>query len=199
MQRQLFDLVVEPRQVRADALEQQLDGRRRDRVSALARERSDPRRDRAWIRPRQLDGRAGLRPPRVQRSPLIEPLRDEDEARTVIELRDDRQHRVLDGTRQRFGAANDQRGGAAEERRRHQVGDRRLQPRRLVVPPDDADAAVPEPRPQPRQCPLDQERIVAVEQIVRPERRALDRRERIGRRAARRPARWAQKPSMLCT
>jgi len=74
-----------------------------------------------------------------------------------------------------------------------------VQPRRLVVAPDDADAAVTEPRPQPRERPLDQERIVAVDQVIRPERRTLDGRERIGRCAAARPARGAQKPSMLWT
>jgi hypothetical protein len=134
----------------------------------------------------------------VQRAPLIEPLRDEDEPRALVELRDDGQHRVLDRARQRFGAADDERRRAAEEGRRDQVPDRRLQPRRLVVAPDDADAAVAEPRPQPRERALDQERIVAVEQVVRPERRALDGRQRIGRPAARPPC-GAQKPSMLCT
>ena len=41
--------------------------------------------------------------------------------------------------------------------------------------------------------------ILAVEQVVGPERRALDGRQRIGRCAGGRPPRGAQNPSMLCT
>jgi hypothetical protein len=135
----------------------------------------------------------------VQRPPLIESLRDEDQARPLVELRDDGLHGVLDRARQRFGAADDERRGATEEGRRDEIRDRRLEPCRLVVAPDDADAAVAEPRPQPCERPLDQERIVAVEQVVGPERRAVDGRQRIDGRAGGRPPRGAQKPSMLCT
>jgi hypothetical protein len=134
----------------------------------------------------------------VQRAALIQPLCDEHEPRPLIELWDDGLHGLLDRPRQRLRAPDDQRRRTAEERRRHQVPDRRLQLRGLVVAPDHADT-IPEPGAEPRERTLDEERIVAVQEVVWTERRALDRRERIGRRAGGRPPRGAQKPSMLCT
>jgi hypothetical protein len=97
---------------------------------------------------------------------------------------------------------HDQHLRAAEERRRREILERGSQMLRVLVAPQRAPrAAAPgeQPLPQDAERALDQEGLVAVEQVVRAERSAFESRERVGDGAApSRLTRRAQKPSMAC-
>jgi hypothetical protein len=110
------------------------------------------------------------------------------------------EHRVLLRRRERLGAAYDDDGRAAEERWRAEIGERVVDARIVVVAPEDpgAEAAAPtEPRPERREPALDQERLLAVEEVERTKRPAREPRQRIRGAGWARPAERAQNPSML--
>lgn len=97
---------------------------------------------------------------------------------------------------------NDQHLCTAEERRRCEVLERRAELGRILVGPQRAPRATSprqEALAQDAEGTIDEEGLVAIEQVVGTERSTLERGERIGGRpAARRRTRWAQNPSMAC-
>ena len=137
----------------------------------------------------------------MQTTALIERLRHQDEPRPVVETRRHLGDGIVERRRQRFGAPDDDQRRATEERRRHQIAERLVDARGIVVAPHHTDTRIPawpgHARPQARQPALDQKRVVAVQERVRTERPAFDDRERV-RPVVAGPTRRAQKPSMLC-
>jgi hypothetical protein len=93
---------------------------------------------------------------------------------------------------------HDQDLRAAEERRRCEILERGRELGGVLVapqrPPRPRTPGGQQTRTEDAERAVDEVRLLAVQQVVGPERVALERRQRIGRRAAA----GAQKPSIVC-
>ena len=106
---------------------------------------------------------------------------------------------------QRLGVPHDEHLRSSEQRRRAQLGERRSELLGVLVGPEDAPRSLAvgreETPAEQRERPIEEIRLLAEEEVVGPERRLLERGERIGRGGGAPPAArapHAQNPSIAC-
>jgi hypothetical protein len=191
---ELLDFANELAEVRPEALDQLLDRPRRNGPSVFLGEEDDGIARGSHVREaREAMRRTGLEACGEQPFARIDRTADEDQARALPQRREDGLHALLGGLVQRFGATDDEHLRPAEQEGRAEVVERLLETLRAVVRPEGTDVVGAtlgrQPLAQDGERALDQERLLAVEQIVSGERRGRERSERIGA---------AQKPSIDC-
>jgi hypothetical protein len=189
---ELLDLPGEDAEVGPAPLDQLLHGGRRDLTSGVAREAHHPRLHRARVvQRRKSEGGPAAQARAEELAPLVRGARHEDERPAGAERREDREEVRLRVGRQRVGVADDEHLRPPEQRRRPEVVERRGEPARILVAPQRAPRAGPPRRqeaiPERAERALDQERLLAEQEVVRTEGLALQRGEGVAR---------AQKPSI---
>jgi len=164
-------------------------------VAALARQADHPGRGGARAELREPEARPRAQARAEELAPLVRVTRDhQDERPPAAERRQRVQHPGLIVLAQLVRVAEDDDLRAAEERRGSQVRERVPQAIGVLVGPQRSPGPGPARRQEPAaeraERALDEERLLAEEEIVGPQRLALEGGERVGRDA--------QKPSIAC-
>ena len=204
MQRELVDFPSEHCEVDAAPIEQLLRRGRGDVDATLAREAHHPARRPAVVDPPESIGGPGANARRSQPPTLVGDARDEHERSARPEGGEGLEHADLRFVAERIGAADDEDLGPPKERRRCEIGERGSEPPGVLVTPKRAPG-VRSPRdeeaaPQHVECALDEEALLAVEEVIGAERFPRQAVEWVAVRAAPPPGGrcGAQKPSIAC-
>ena len=179
IQRRLLHLRHQRGEVGRRTLEEQLDGRRPDVLSALASQAADPLAQRCRVR-HAREGERTIAPLErgQQAAARVQLAGHEDQAGRRLRPPRRREDELLVAAGQRLRAPDHQHLRPAEEERRGEVVERGRETRRILVRPQRARVAA-DALAQEREPALQEMGLAAVQQVGRAQRPARQRRQRV--------------------